>query len=85
MPVRVYTFQCQVCSKLFRTSEPGEPCCTGPSETRDDHELTVMYLLQIDDVEVDPARAAERAEGPLIIPTEEDREREKVRPLIILP
>ena len=67
MPDRVYIFRCPLCAKTYRSEEPGEPCCTGPSESRDDHELTLMHLLRVDAIEIHPARAAVRAAGPLIL------------------
>lgn len=66
--VRTYLFGCPVCHKLFKADEPGEPCCTGPSEMRDDHELTVMHLVRVDDVDVHPEKAKKRADGPLLLP-----------------
>ena len=67
----VYVFECPMCAKTFRADEPGEPCCTGPSESRDDHELVIMRLLRIDKVEVHPMFAYKRAEGRLLLPTDE--------------
>lgn len=66
-PRRTYVFGCPVCRKRIRFDAPGEPCCTGPSETRDEHELTVMRLLRVDETDVHPARAEARAQGPLIV------------------
>ncbi len=60
-----YAFRCPVCANVFRSDEPGEPCCTGPS-WQDDHEMTVMRLLKIDRQEIDPIRAEARASGPLL-------------------
>jgi hypothetical protein len=66
---KTYTFTCPVCHKHYRTDAgPGEPCCTGPSEMRHDHELTVMHLVRVDQREVHPAIGATRAAGPLILP-----------------
>jgi hypothetical protein len=63
-----YLFRCPVCRKTFRSDEPWEPCCTGPSEMRHDHEMTVMHLERIDRREVGPQYAAARANGPMIQP-----------------
>jgi len=63
----VYTFRCPVCAKFFRSEEPGEPCCTGPSETLDEHELAVMHLYSIERRAIAPDKAAARASGPLIV------------------
>jgi len=63
-----YTFICPVCHKFYRTDEPWEPCCTGPSEMRHDHEITLMRLHRVNKNDVHPALAQERAAGPLIIP-----------------
>jgi hypothetical protein len=62
-----FTFRCPVCAKTFRTDEPGEPCCTGPSEMRHDHDLAVMRLVQIDRREISPIYAERRAHGPMIL------------------
>jgi hypothetical protein len=35
---------------------------------RDDHEMTVMHLMRVEDREIHPDVAARRAVGPLIIP-----------------
>ena len=48
--------------------EPGEPCCTGPSESSDDHELRVMHLVKMEHVDVAPKYGSERAQGRLIMP-----------------
>jgi len=65
---RTFTFICPVCRKVYRTDEGiGEPCCTGPSEMRDDHELTIMHLHGIDHTDIDPQVGEARANGPLII------------------
>jgi len=63
-----YVFICPECSKLFRTDEPGEPCCTGPSETLDIHPMRVMRLLRMENKEVHPVLAAQRAAGKLLLP-----------------
>lgn len=67
MTGKTYVFTCPVCRKTFCNDEPGEPCCTGPSETRHDHDLTVMHLLRVDRVDVHPVAAARRAAGPLLL------------------
>lgn len=66
--MKKYTFQCPICAKFFTHDEPGEPCCTGPSESRDDHVLEVMRLVRIENVDVNPARAEQRANGKLVMP-----------------
>lgn len=81
MKKRVYTFRCPECRKFFRAEEPGEPCCTGPSEMRDDHPMEVMRLVSVDDVEVHPDYAEARVVGPLKMPVELERP----TPIIILP
>ena len=65
---RVYTFHCPICRKRFTSDEPGEPCCTGPSEMRDDHPMEVMRLFEVNDIQVSPAAAERRAHGPLLLP-----------------
>lgn len=58
---------------------PGEPCCTGPSETNDDHEMVVMRLVRIDDAHVHPEAAERRAAGSLLMPhMEREIEREVI-------
>ena len=64
----VYIFTCPICRKLFSSDEPGEPCCTGPSETRDDNEMVVMRLLRVNREDVNPLRAEQRAMGELLMP-----------------
>lgn len=78
-----YTFVCCVCSKQFSSDEPGEPCCTGPSETRDDHPLQVMRLLRIDKEQVNPTRAEERAVGRLWVPSDSAEELQRDARLLI--
>lgn len=63
-----YVFRCPECAKLFRSDEPGEPCCDGPSESSHDHPLEVMHLVKIEDREV--GFGARRAEGKLIMPND---------------
>ena len=70
---KVYTFACPTCRKHFKSDEPGEPMCTGPSETRDDHPAVTMLLhsvYNLDKVEKRPDAdtAAKRAEGGLWVP-----------------
>lgn len=67
-----YVFGCPVCRKVIGFDEPGEPMCTGPSETRDEHEMTVMRLLKLSKTEVHPRLAEKRAEGKLIMPDMEN-------------
>lgn len=65
---KTYTFRCPECGKHFRTDMgSGEPCCTGPSETRDEHELTIMHLHRVGSREINPIIGEMRAAGPLII------------------
>jgi len=63
-----YRFHCPMCGKFFRAADPGEPVCTGPSETRDEHEPTLMRLHSVDREQVSPMFAEARANAPLIIP-----------------
>lgn len=70
---KVYTFRCPECRNEFTYDAPGEPVCTGPSESRDDHPSSVMRLIRV--VSLDkrekhvPAEvAAARAAGPLWVP-----------------
>lgn len=71
---KTYLFRCPVCRKIFKADEPGEPCCTGPSEMRDDHELTVMLLVSVThpdcrySADIALATAERRAAGPLLLP-----------------
>lgn len=63
-----WTFKCPVCRKVFRSDHgPGEPCCTGPSEMRDEHPMTIMRLDKVEYRAVDPLVAEARANGPLIL------------------
>lgn len=90
-----YVFRCPVCAKTFRTDEPGEPVCSGPSEMRDDHMHEVMRLVKLERVEVHPLYGEQRAVGRLIMPylTEPIAQEARAvlgkeiehRPLIILP
>lgn len=68
-----YVFGCPVCLKTFKYDEPGEPCCTGPSEMRDDHVMTVMRLVRIEKSEVHPRFALKRSVGALILPHMEEK------------
>lgn len=70
---KVYTFRCPTCRKHFQTDEPGEPMCTGPSESRDEHPSKMMVLFSVynhDKVEKRPddVTAAKRAKGGLWVP-----------------
>lgn len=67
-----YVFGCPVCRKIFKYDEPGEPCCTGPSEMRDDHPMIVMRLVRIQKTEVNPRFAKRRSEGRLLLPHMEE-------------
>lgn len=66
-----YTFICPLCRKRFANDEPGEPLCTGPSESRDEHEMTVMLLERIERTDVSPEVALRRASGRLLLPEDE--------------
>lgn len=44
----VYLFVCPVCRKVFRHDDRYEPMCTGPSESRNEHEPTVMVCIGSD-------------------------------------
>lgn len=61
----VYVFKCPLCQKLFRTDEPYEPVCTGPSENRDDHAPEVMRLVKKDapKISVSPGNSILRPNG----------------------
>lgn len=63
-----YIFGCPICRKQFSYDAPGEPCCTGPNETADDHEMQVMRLIRIERREVGPQYAEKRAAGALLMP-----------------
>lgn len=72
-PGKVYTFRCPECSKTFRYDQPGEPLCTGPNESLDEHAPETMRLVSVwtlakVDKNIDPALAEERANGPLWVP-----------------
>lgn len=76
---KIYTFTCPECHKFFRTLDPGEPMCTGPSESRDDHEMILMRLHKIEDVEVPLQFAENRANNPLIMPDMTTRIEQEIR------
>jgi hypothetical protein len=44
-PDGAHTFLCPTCGKRFRYGDPLEPLCTGPSESRDEHEPTAMLRI----------------------------------------
>lgn len=74
---KAWTFRCPLCAKTFEYDEPGEPLCTGPNETLDEHPQEVMLLESVRPVGEDekyapPGLAEERAAGPLFVPQEED-------------
>lgn len=79
---RRYTFGCPVCSKRFVYDEPGEPCCTGPSEMRDDHPLEVMRLISVERVAVAPTFAEARATGELLLPHMDDAVEREARVIL---
>jgi hypothetical protein len=62
-----YVFRCPVCCKEFETDEPGEPCCTGPNESSDDHPHEVMRLARVHRRYVGAHYAERRAGGPLLM------------------
>lgn len=68
IPGDAFTHECPVCFKRFRYGHAHEPLCTGPSESSDDHEPTVMRLVRVDKNEVNPVLAERLALGPLILP-----------------
>lgn len=74
-----YIFDCPMCSKRFKSDEPGEPCCTGPSESRDDHPMEVMRLVSVDYRQVAPIFSERRATGVLLMPGMEEAEQEARR------
>lgn len=78
-----YVFQCPTCSKFYRTDEPGEPVCSGPSEMRDDHPHEVMRLFKVEKVAVHPRFAERRAAGRLLVPSDE-REIEREARILLL-
>lgn len=43
----VNVYRCPVCHKEFRHDDEYEPMCTGPSETTDDHPMTVMQFVGV--------------------------------------
>lgn len=78
-----YVFGCPVCHKTHRSDEPGEPCCTGPSEMRDDHQMQVMRLLKVDRDDANPARAEKRAKGELLMPWHSEQKLQQDARIII--
>jgi hypothetical protein len=62
-----FTFECPVCAKRFRYDNAFEPLCTGPSESRDEHEPAVMRLLRADKKEIHPNIGLLLSEQPMII------------------
>ena len=67
-----WTFVCPECHKKLRLDQPGEPLCTGPSESRDDHPHETMLLLSVRDVDnierhLPPGAAERRQAGPLYV------------------
>jgi hypothetical protein len=70
---KVWNFTCEMCGKKFRYDQPGEPLCTGPSETVDVHPPEAMLLLSVEPVGKNekmapPGVAHERVAGALYIP-----------------
>lgn len=70
---KVWNFKCPSCGKAFRHDQPGEPLCTGPSETRDEHEPEAMLLESVLPVgrneKIAPPDVADaRANGALYVP-----------------
>lgn len=43
----IYRFRCPTCRKEFSHDHDVAPLCTGPSETRDEHELAEMLLVAV--------------------------------------
>lgn len=46
-PKGIYVFACPTCGKRFAHDHEVAPLCTGPSETRDEHELAEMELAEV--------------------------------------
>ena len=70
---KVYTFRCAICATEYELNEPGEPLCTGPHPSLDEHlpELALLVkLVNLDKVEKNtpPGIGEARAAGPLWIP-----------------
>lgn len=70
---KVWTFRCPLCAKAYTYDEPGEPLCTGPHETLDEHPVETMLLESVRPVGENeklaaPGVAEARAAGPLFIP-----------------
>ncbi len=64
----VYVFACRICRKRFEMDEPGEPVCSGPNESADDHPHELMRLVRVHRRDVGPTYAERRVAGPLLIP-----------------
>lgn len=45
----INVYRCPLCLKEFRYDDEFEPMCTGPNETSDDHPMTVMELVRVDE------------------------------------
>lgn len=72
---KAWLFKCDVCGKTYEYGEPGEPLCSGPSESRDDHEQAPMKLVSVRSARDDnvvkyapPGVAEARLDGPLYVP-----------------
>ena len=70
---KAWTFKCPICSKLFEYGEPGEPLCSGPNESTDDHEQVAMLLdsvrlLDGTEKNAPPGVAEARLAGSLYVP-----------------
>jgi hypothetical protein len=70
---KVWTFRCPTCAKVFTYDQPGEPICTGPSESRDEHPQEPMLLESVRPVGKNeklapPGLGEIRALGALYIP-----------------
>lgn len=63
----IYVYHCPVCDKRFRSPSKSEPCCTGPCESRDDHEMTVMILESVNGERINPIIGKIKSLGPLIL------------------
>jgi hypothetical protein len=65
--LNTYFYRCPVCKKSFESNSPNEPCCTGTSESRDDHEMTVMLLERVNTDYFNPIKAEKRAKSGFIV------------------
>jgi hypothetical protein len=70
---KVWSFRCPMCSNTFDYDEPGEPLCTGPSESLDEHPPEYMLLKSVRPVGKNekytpPGLAELRAANTLYIP-----------------